>query len=365
MTKIIGIDVYSALHSPRGMGNYTINILKELAKLDQKNKYILYADIGDVQKILPQQENFVFKILHAKGQFHYEQFILPKQCKLDKIDLLFSPANTSPVLLEKNIKRVLALHDIIYLKKEISWSKNKKQILGRIYYALTSFNAKKAVSILTPTEYSKNDIINMLHISPNKIFVDSRGHEHFNIEKATDLKLLQKKYKIPTEYFFHVGGDSPNKNTELLVNLFSEHQNLHIVIAGIKNLENSYIYNKYKLFNNIVFVPYITQEDLVGLYKNAMAFIFPSIYEGFGLPLLEAMKCNCPIICSNASCLPEVAGDAVLYFSPENKDDLLEKINLINTNKNLQASLKQKGQQQLQKYSWKHSAMIILNQFFI
>lgn len=359
MNKLIGIDVYSALHYPRGMGNYTINILKELADIDKETQYILYADTDDSDNILPKSKNFIFKRLKANGLFHYEQIILPKQCKQDRIDILLSPANTSPIFLDKKIKRILALHDVIFLKKEVPWSKNKRQILGRIYYSITSLNAKRASIILTPTEYSRNDIINTLHITPNKIIVDSRGHEHFNTEKATDLELLKQKYKIPQKYFFHVGGDAPSKNTDTLLELFSKQEDINIVIAGIKNLDTSHLFNKYKSFANIIFVPYISQEDLVGLYNNAEAFIFPSIYEGFGLPLLEAMKCNCPVISSNATCLPEVAGNAALYFEPKNKNELLEKINLLNTNTQLRDDLISNGIQKLKQYSWQYTAKII------
>ena len=359
MNKTIGIDVYSALHYPRGMGNYTINFLKELVAQDNKTNYILYADTDDVEKILPEQNNVSFKKLKANGLFHYEQFILPKQCKKDGIDILLSPANTSPIFLDKKIKRILALHDVIFLKKEVPWFKNKRQILGRIYYSITSLNAKRASIILTPTEYSKNDIIKTLHITANKIIVDSRGHEHFNTEKATDLELLKQKYNIPQKYFFHLGGDAPSKNTDTLLELFSKQEDINIVIAGIKNLDTSHLFNKYKSFANIIFVPYISQKDLVGLYNNAEAFIFPSIYEGFGLPLLEAMKCNCPVISSNATCLPEVAGNAALYFNPKDKKEILEKIKSINSEKSLRNNLIKKGQIQLQKYSWLNTAKLV------
>ena len=363
MSKLIGIDVYSALHYPRGMGMYVINLINELMKIDKENNYILYSDTDDTNNLFEKTNNFIFKRLTASNHFYYEQILLPQQCRLDKIDILFSPANTSPMFLDKKIKLILALHDVIFLKKEVPLSRNKKQILGRIYYAINALNTRRAEIILTPTEYSKKDIINTLHISPNKIIVDSRGHEHFNIEKATTFKVLQQKYKIPAEYFIHVGGDTPNKNTEKLLKLFSEHKNIYIVIAGIKNLENSYIYNKYKLFHNIVFVPYVSQEDLVGLYKNAMAFIFSSIYEGFGLPLLEAMKCNCPIISSNATCLPEVAGDAALYFSPNNGNELLEKIYLIKNDTPLQQKIIAKGNERLKKFSWRIVAKKLLENF--
>ena len=359
MTRI-GIDVYSALHFPRGMGIYTINFLKALAMIDKENIYILYSNIQDEENILPKEKNFIFKQLKAKGQFHYEQFVLPKECKKDKIEILHSPANTSPIFLSKKIKRILTLHDIIFLKKEIPLPNNKKQLLGRLYYALTTIlNSKRADIILTPSEYSKNDIAHTLFINKNKIVVDTRGAEHFDISEATALNVLKKKYNIPDSYYFTLGGEAPSKNTEFLLEIFSNKNDKNLVVAGVKDLENSIFYNKYKNYSNIVFVPYISQEDIVGLYKNAEAFIFPSIYEGFGLPLLEAMKCECPIICANTSCLSEVAGGTALYFNPKDKTQLLNQINNLIENNALKNELIEKGKKRLNNYSWMNTAIII------
>lgn len=351
MDKIIGIDVYSALHYPRGMGIYTINIVNELAKIDKETPYILYADVDDTDNVLPKQDNFVFKKLNAKGFFHYEQFVLPRQAKKDKISLLHSPANTSPIFLDKSIKRVLTQHDIIFLKKEIPLP-NKKQFLGRLYYVLNAFlNLQRSEIIFTVSEYSKKDISNYFNIDEQKFVIAHNGHEHFNFEKASSLKELQDKYKIPDEYFFTLGGEAPSKNTEILLKIFSKHQEINLVAAGIKKLENSVLYLKYKSFPNITFVPYITQADIAGLYKNAKAFIFPSVYEGFGIPIIEAQKCHCPLFCSDAACLPEIAGDGAVYFNPKNEDDILAKIKNTGTD-HLNLS-------QYKKYSWKTSAEII------
>ena len=323
MSKIIGIDVYSALHKPRGMGIYTINFLRELAKLDKENNYILYSDIEDFNNVLPKQSNFKHKILRARGLFHYEQVVLPNECKKDRIDILHSPANTSPIFLDKKIKRYITLHDVIFLKKEIPFAKNPKQFIGRFYYAINVIlNIKKADTVFTVSDYSKNDIAKILKINLNKIVVTPNGHEHFNVENATNFEELKHKYNIPNEYFFHLGGDAPSKNTKFLLEYFKNNQDKNIIIAGIRKLENSYLYAKYKDCRNITFVPYISQEDLVSLYKNAQAFIFASLYEGFGIPLLESMKCNCPIICSNVSCLPEIAGNTALYFAPKSIEEL-------------------------------------------
>lgn len=361
MSKIIGIDVYSALHSPRGMGIYVINFLKYLAEIDNKNQYILYGDIADKGNVLPKQSNFKFKELHARGLLHYEQFVLPKQCKLDKISILHSPANTSPVFLDKNIKRILTLHDVIFLKKEIPLPYNKKQFLGRLYYALTALlNTKRANIILAPTEYSKNDIAKTLKIKLNKILVDSRGHEHFDVHNATNLEELNNKYNIPASFCFCLGGEAPSKNVKLLLETIKKISDKNIVIAGIKNLETSKLYSEYKNYKNIIFVPYISQADIVGLYKNAEFFIFPSLYEGFGLPLLEAMKCRCPIISSNATCLPEVAGDAALYFNPRDNKDLLECIKQLHTNRAFLQLLKLKQKERIECYSWYNVAKVIL-----
>ncbi len=356
----IGIDVYSALHNPRGMGIYAINFIKELAKYDKENEYILYGDVVDENNIFPKQSNFVYKKLNAKGLFHYEQFILPKECEKDKINILHSPANTSPIFLDKNIKRFITQHDIIFLKKEIPLPNNKKQLLGRIYYTLCAIlNIPRADKIFTVSEFSKRDIIKTFHINSDKFVLTPNGHEHFDISNATDFNILKGKYNIPDSYYFTLGGEAPSKNTEMLLKVFSKDNSNSLVVAGIKQLEKSLLYNKYKDFMNIKFVPYIEQADLVGIYKNAKAFIFPSIYEGFGIPLLEAMKCNCPILCSNATCLPEIAGDAALYFDPTDMSSILDRINYIENNNFIKKELIQKGIKSLNKFSWIRTANII------
>ncbi len=360
MIKKIGIDVYTALHSPRGMGMYVIFFLKELADIDKKNQYILYGDVEDINKLLPQQENFIYKKLNSKSLFYYEQIALPKQVKKDKIDILHSPANTSPIFLNKKIKRIITQHDIIFLKKEVPFPNNKKQLLGRIYYILcTIANLKKADKIFTVSNFSKNDIIKTFHINNNKLVLTPNGHEHFDTSKATEFNILKEKYNIPDSYYFTLGGEAPSKNTEILLKLFSKNNKKSLVIAGIKHLENSILYNKYKDFKNIKFVPYIDQTDLVGIYKNAKAFIFPSIYEGFGIPLLEAMKCSTPILCSNVTCLPEVAGKAALYFDPKNIGSILEKIHLLDEKPDIRLNLLKNAKTQAKKYSWKFTALKI------
>ena len=122
MNKTVGIDVYSALHSPRGMGIYTINLIRELAKIDKETQYILYSNAEDKDNLMPKQKNFEYKILKAKGLFNYEQIVLPKQCQKDGIYALFSPANTSPIFLNRKIKRIITLHDVMFLKKELPFS---------------------------------------------------------------------------------------------------------------------------------------------------------------------------------------------------------------------------------------------------
>lgn len=356
----IGIDIYSALHNPRGMGVYTINFLKELAKIDHENEYILYGDTDDVDNIVPTQSNFTYKKLNSKGLFHYEQFILPKECKKDKINILHSPANTSPIFLDKNIKRIITEHDIIFLKKEIPLPNNKKQIFGRIYYAICAIlNLHRAKVIFTVSEFSKNDIKKTFHINQNKIIITPNGHEHFNIEKYTDFNIVKNKYNLPDNYYFTLGGEAPSKNSEILLKIFCKNPNINLIFVGIKNLNHSFLYNQYKNFKNIKFLPYIEQNDLVSLYMNAKAFIFPSIYEGFGIPLLEAMKCGCPIICSNRTCLPEIAGNAALYFNPIEMNSILAKIKYLENNPAEKHQLIQYGKENLDKFSWQKTAKII------
>ena len=356
----IGIDVYSALHYPRGMGIYTINFLKYLAQIDKNNQYILYGNVEDVNNVLPKQDNFRYRNLGVNYLICYEQFALPKACKEDDIDILHSPANTSPFFLDKKIKRILTLHDVMCLKKEVPFPKHKRQFFGRFYYAFTTvLNAPRAEKILTVSNYSKEDISKTLKINKEKIILTFNGHEHFDISNATSIEELQKKYQIPTDYYFHLGGEAPTKNTEFLLKYFVKHQDKNIVIAGIRNLEISHLYANYNKYNNIKFIPYIPQEDIVGLYMNAKAFLFASLYEGFGIPLLEAMKCSCPIISSNATCLPEVAGDAALYFYPHDINTFSEQIQILEKDDNLRQKLLKKGQERHNIFCWQNSAKII------
>ena len=266
--------------------------------------------------------------------------------------------------MDKKIKRIVTLHDIIFLKKEIPLPYNTRQLLGKIYYSLcTILNIYKVNTIFTVSEFSKNDITKMFHINDNKFVLTQNGHEHYNIEVSANFCELKEKYGIPDKYFFSLGGETPSKNTEILAKIFAKNPNINLVISGIKNPKNNPMAKKYYDYKNIIFVPYISQKELVGIYKNALAFIFPSIYEGFGIPLLEAMKCGCPVLSSNASCLPEVAGDAALFFNPKNELEINEKIKLIIQNSDLRQELISKGFDRLKVFSWRKTAEIVLRTY--
>jgi glycosyltransferase involved in cell wall biosynthesis len=362
----IAWDVSIALSFPRGMGIYIINILKYMSEFDKENIYYLYSNIPDLNNIFPKQENFNFRLLNSKNYLHYEQVVLPIACKKDEVNILHSPSITSPIFLSKKIKRIITLHDVMFLQSlsEIPLSKIFYQNLSRLYRILTiKSTAKKCNHIFTDSKHSKSDIMNHLGISSDKIAIEYCGNEHFSVNLEASFSSIEEKFKIKKPYIFNIGGDAPTKNSEALINLFANAATLsdiNLVIAGFRNIKNSYIANKYKNLKNVHFIPYATQEEIIGLYKNSELFIFPSTYEGFGIPLLEAMKCEVPIICSNVTSLPEIAGNAAILINPYNFNEIEDKILFLLENKVKQQELINNGLVQLKKFSWEKSAKNIL-----
>ena len=176
-------------------------------------------------------------------------------------------------------------------------------------------------------------------------------------------KLLKEKYRVKGDYILFVGTLQPRKNIERLVEAFSrlksKVKNLNLVIIGKKGWMYEDILNapeKYNVSDRVKFLDSVSDEELPVFYQNAICFVLPSLYEGFGLPVLEAMKYGCPVITSNVSSLPEAGGDAALYFNPENVNDIAEKIKKVIEDKTLREEMIQKGYQQIKKFSWEKTA---------
>lgn len=313
---IIGIDYRLAITSKRGMGRYCREIVAQLFVLDQVNKYILYVDRPIEVGNFPS--NFQTEILDFKNYILSEQLSLHKQAKLDQLDILWCPYNTFPLFLTRRIKLIVTIHDLIFWNKPYG-HESFVQKVGRIYRKLCISLGKKAINeCLTVSQFSADQILKILAIK-STVTYNCIGE----FSKLADTVKINKR----ENFFFTLSGDAPNKNLSHILKMFeTELLDQHLIIAGVSS--KSILRNRERC--NIHFLPEgISDIELIKHYKTCKAFLFMSLKEGFGIPILEAAVCNAYIISSNTTSLPEIVGPCGVLINPLNKKELISSISNI------------------------------------
>ena len=309
-----------------GIENYTFNLILNLIKIDKKNDYYLFfekdrqipsefSDNKNYKKIIPK--------FPTKNQFEriiLDQFLLNSYIRKARLDVFHEPFFTSPFF--KNCPTIITIYDISnYIHPEYFNLKTK------IYLNLLfPKSLKNSDFIITISNNSKKDIVDYLKIEPDKIEVVYAGldNEFHKIDSEDKVKNIKIKYNILKDYILHVSTISPRKNLLNLINAFNIFKNstkcdIQFVLVGEKGWNSEEVFKLVKILKlekDIIFTSYIPKEDLIILYSYAILFIYPSIYEGFGIPTIEAMSCGCPVITSKLSSLPEICADAALYVTP-------------------------------------------------
>ena len=335
-------------------GTYVERLLNYLQDLDTINKYTILVPIKDKNYFKPHNKNFSIKTIDIPNYSFKEQTTFRKILNSLKPDLVHFCMPQQPIFYRG--KKVTTFHDLTLLKTYPS-DKNKlvfkfKQFVGRFVFKSVS---KKSNKIIVPTEYTRADIIRTLNTNPNKIVV--------TYEAADKVKSGPKEYKHPfDEYILYVGNQSDYKNIKRLGDahqlLLKKYPKLGLILVGKldKAAINNRDYFESKNYKNIKFTGFVSNEERDWLFENCQAYVFPSLSEGFGLPGLEAMNYNAPVISSDATCLPEVYGKAAHYFNPTLVNDIARAIDEVLSSKKLQRRLAALGQEQVKKYSWKKTA---------
>ena len=366
----VGIDGRS-LKRQVGLGKFTYHLIHALAKIDSRNEYIIYLDLPQAAEKLPQVKNFHWKVLTPSNYFIWEQICLPLQAAKDGLDLLHSPANTAPLCLSKKIKLIITVHDVMFLLpfSVLPKSPSVYQNIGRFYRKIiVTAAARKAGIVATDSHYSAKDIIRYLKINKNKIKVVYLGSDQMAEQlqsRPSDNETLEK-YKIHKPYLLALGGTDPRKNTEKVIQSFQklnreERQKYQLVIVGIdrhRNSNFSELVKDFQLEDRIVFTGFVGESELATLYRQAYLFIYSSLYEGFGLPVLEAMSTGKPVVASKTTSIPEVGGRAVLYVNPESADEIacgIQKI--LNDSPDAYQNRVDLGLQQAAQFSWEKTAL--------
>lgn len=335
-------------------GTYVKNLLEYLQQVDSINNYTILVKSKDKDYWKPKNENFNILIANYKNYSFGEQIGLNRLLKKIKPDLVHFCMPQQPIWYKG--KHITTFHDLTLLK---TYNSDKNWLIFHIKQSIGKYVFKKVINtsehIITPSEYTKNDILDNYKISPKKISVTYESADVF-IDK---LEPYDHKFN---NFILYVGQQSDYKNIKRLGDahqkLLEKHPDLGLILVGKKNkstkINESYFQkNNYK---NILFTDFISDEQRDWLYTKAKAYIFPSLMEGFGLPGLEAMGYGTPVISSNATCLPEIYGDAALYFDPLNIDNMVDKIERVISNETLRDNLIEKGYEQINKYSWKKMA---------
>ncbi len=319
--RILTHKIYS------GVENYTKHILRNI-------KEIIPVSIAK-----PQSENKYLAHL-------WTHFVLP----FKDGDLLFSPANIAPIYIPKRKKLVMTLHDVAFVTQKESFS-----AFFRYYYRmLVPLNIKRSERIITVSQASKQDIEKYYPFAKGKIEVIYLG-----VDKNFRQMQIQKKKQI-----LYVGSMNERKNFVGIIKAFKllDKSDYQLVIIGnfYANFDLSEdakeVLQSALESEKISFKSNVTNEELIRLYNESELFVFPSFYEGFGLPVLEAMACGTPIITSNLSSLPEVGGDAALYCDPYDVGDIKEKMEMVLNNKELQKEMIEKGLARVKQFSWEKAA---------
>src|SRR3989338_8822560 len=318
---IIGFDGSRAFTSSRtGTENYSYQLLKALAKIDRKNTYIVYLRPSSRDD---WPDNFQFSISNFK--FLWTQAGLALQTFKDKLDVLFVPAHTLPVIRKPGLKTVVTVHDL-----GSEYLSSMHQFKQRLYLSIMQrYQLKTATKIIVVSKATKDDLIKRVGIEPDKIAVIYEGYDKELFKPIKDEALVNSliHYDLqPKNYYLFVGTVHPRKNLKRLIQAFANlvskgdtFRAYNLVIVGAKGWLSDEIYQmpkKLGIEEKVKFLGYVPEEDLPALYSGTIALVFPSLFEGFGLPILEAQACGCPVITSNVSSMPEVAGRGTILVDP-------------------------------------------------
>ena len=363
----IGIDCRTILNPQfgelAGVGHYTYYLIKYLLETDKQNEYILF--FYDRRIKVPEFEQANVKIVYFPGlenlgkvPFFYRHWFIPQVLRLYRLDVYHNPANIIPIFYFK--KSVITIHDLAIYKNP-EWFPDHQFFPKRI---LIPWSIAKAKKIIAVSQNTKDDLIKLFNINKDKIVVIHEGAEDYNKFLLEENKIAEK-VKIKDPYFLFIGTLEPRKNLVRLIEAFAEflkisqNKNFKLVLAGKQGWKFEPIFETIEslgLNDKVLCLGYISLEEKIYLLKNALALTYPSLYEGFGLPIVEAMNLGVPIITSNIASIPELVIDNALLIDPYNVETIRNALQEVATDSQLRENLSKKGRGIAQNFTWQECA---------
>ena len=349
-----------------GMDFVALELIRALQKIDNDNQYFIFVAPGEDEVL---QESHNLKIIRVSMPSYplWEQIALPMAVKKVKPDILHCTSNTAPIFCD--VPLVVTIHDVIYLEKRSSSNRSLYQNLGWYYrkYNVPSV-ASKSKKILTVSSYERDRIISTLKLPANMVeYIYNSYSEHFYYRQ--DSRVVIEKYLPDSRYIFFLGNTDPKKNTEMVLLAYSDYLEksldpLPLLIADLGAKYIDEILRKMDIvhISNMLRTPgYIPNRDLPYIYSGASLFLYPSLRESFGIPMLEAMACRVPVITSNTSAMPEISGDAALLVNPFDFNDISKAMVDLLSDDTTRREHIERGMLRIKHFSWLKSAEQLLN----
>ncbi|HVM89425.1 MAG TPA: glycosyltransferase family 1 protein [Puia sp.] len=366
----IGIEVQRIFRPKKhGMEVVALELIRQVQRIETRNEYVLFAKDDADRQCLTEQSNFKIETIPSYTYADWEQFRLPKAVRKNKVDFLHCTCNTAPLKL--TVPLLLTLHDIIYLEK-VDFKGTAYQNFGNLYRRFVVPKVvEKSKIIITVSDFERQTIIEKLKLPEEKVkVVYNAVNKRFNNNFTTDeLTAFREKYNLPENFLLFLGNTAPKKNTPNVIKAFADYcsQTKDIIPLVILDYEKSLVEEMLsesrlsQYFKYFIFPGYVPPSEMPLMYSSATVFLYPSLRESFGLPILEAMGCCVPVITSNTSSMPEVAAGAALLVDPFKPQQITEAIISLLTNNETLNNYKQKGKNRAAEFTWEASAKKLLS----
>ena len=362
----IAIDATAIPRQMAGAGVYTYQLARALAETPGEHRIVALARPGLFDDLAARCRRL--HVVHADakgrvGRLAWEQAVLPFLLRRLRIDVLHSPHHHTP-LAARGVRRVVTFHDVTFLLL-----KARYPLARRLYMeAVSRASAAAADAIIVPSRTVRDDVVRLLGVAPAQVVViaEAPGTAYAPVEAQGELARVRGRYRLPERYVLSVGSLEPGKNRGRLIRAYARLRSqglaggdcpLAIVGQPAWRYEGDFeLARRLELTEDVRFLGYVADGDLPALYSGATAFAFPSLYEGFGLPVLEAMACGTPVLTSNVSAMTEVAGDAALLVDPLDTGAIADALGRLLSDATLREELRARGLARAAEFSWERAA---------
>lgn len=365
---IIGVEGRTLQGERYGVARYLVNLLRHMVELGKDNRYIVYLT-GPIEPMDFSFPNLELKVLKGAPSITWRHLRLPLAMRRDGVDLHFSPSYFLPLV--KVCPAVVVVHDITFKVHPEWFVRDRRFRFDELFWR----EVRRAERIITVSEHSKGDIVRILDVDPCRVTVIPEAADKLfhPVDDREALEEVKRRYGLGEGFLFTAGAVHTRRNLERLIEAVAQASRhldteLELLILGTPapfsppvDIEGTA--RRCGIEDRVIRVDFVSERDLLLLYNACGLFVYPSLYEGFGLPVIEAMACGTPVACSRATSLPEVAGEAVVYFDPTKVEEIADAIVRILSDAALRRELSKAGIERASTFSWRRAARETLEVF--